>query len=65
MNFTIEEKEWIGKCVESNRYIVKVDNDDVFVEDTDTNECVFTFNDYGMEIIVKLFRFMDVYAEEV
>ena len=59
------EKEWLDKCKVDNRYIVQVDNDCIFVVDTEKWECVFEFDDYGTDFIVELLGHVGIVAEHV
>ena len=63
---TVEELGWLYKCrTDKKQYRVDVDNDSVFVTDTDLEECVFTFNAYGWEMVLELLRYIGCNAEEV
>ena len=63
---TVEELGWIHKCkADPKTYRIDVDNDCVFVTDTDLEECVFDFNSYGWEMVIELLRYIGCNAEEV
>ena len=63
---TVEELGWLYRCQKDpKQYRVDVDNDSVFVTDTDLEECVFEFNSYGWEMVVELLRYIGCNAEEV
>lgn len=48
-----------------DNYRIDVDNDSVFVTDTDIDECVFEFEHYGWEMVIDLLRYIGCNAEEV
>ena len=50
---------------EDMKYKVVVDNDCIFVEDIDKeDETIHIFENYGQELIVELFRYIGIDAEE-
>ena len=64
MNFSEEEIEWIKLAVENNNdYHIIVDNDCIYIEETDECECVFTFNSFGQDFIVNLLNYIGCNAE--
>ena len=66
MGFSKEEREWLNACAtDQERYRIDVDNDIVFVTDQEKDECVFDFDDYGQDFIVKALRFMGCNAQPV
>lgn len=66
MDFTHEEQVWIEACQnEPERFSVEVDNDAVFVVETEKHECVFTFRSYGYEFALALLRHIGCTAEMV
>lgn len=59
-----QEKRWIEKCSKNpEKYVIVVDNDAVFVEDTDSIECVFEFSHYGWEMVLYLLRYIGCNAD--
>lgn len=57
---------WINCCsTDKDRYRIDVDNDEVFVTDLQTHEAVFTFNHFGWELVIDLFRLIGCNAEPV
>lgn len=67
MNFTEKEAEWLKLCIEDNdKYRLVVDNDSVWVDKNmgyGEFDCVFTFNDYGQDFIVKILNYIGCNAE--
>jgi len=63
---TLNEKVWLERCkMYPERFRIDVDNDSVFVTGLESNECVFEFDSYGWEMVVKLLRYIGCNAEEV
>ena len=57
---------WIDKCVElPQKYMVFVDNDEIYVVDVDTDKEVYTFSEYGWRFALSLLRYIGCNAEEV
>lgn len=52
---TILEKEWLLKCKQNpDKYKIWVDNDIIYVDDLQKEECVFDFENYGYEFVKDL-----------
>ena len=47
-----------------NKYRVFVDNDCIIVVDTEREETIHNFWNYGQELIVELFKYIGIDAEE-
>lgn len=63
---TDTDRFWLDKCEEfPQKYIVYVDNDEVYVADMDTDEEVYTFTVYGWRFALGLLRYIGCNAEEV
>ena len=62
---THEEAYWLETCKSDHRYCIRVDNDAVFVDDTENAECVFDFNTYGWEFALELLRHIGCNADPV
>jgi hypothetical protein len=63
---TNEEMAWLSLCRHKPKeFRIDVDNDSVFVTDTDTEECLFEFNNYGWQMVLELLRYLGCNAEEV
>ena len=63
---TKHEVDWIERCRRMpDYYRVDVDNDSVFVTDTELDKCVFEFNSYGWAMVLELLRYIGCNAEEV
>lgn len=63
---TRHEINWLNRCkLLPDHYRIDVDNDAVFVTDTDIDECVFEFNSYGWEMVIELLRYIGCNAEGV
>ena len=57
---------WLDKCVElPQRYMIFVDNDEVYVVDTNTDKEAYTFSEYGWRLALSLLRYIGCNAEEV
>lgn len=59
------EKYWIDMCARrKEEYIIVVDNDDCFVTDIKSGDCVFLFTNYGWRLALDLFHYIGCNAEE-
>lgn len=62
MNFTQEEIDWLELAIaDNNKYRISVDNDCVCVDKYENDseyECVFTFDNYGQDLIVQLLNYI-------
>lgn len=47
----------------SKRYLVVIDNDCVSVDDTEKEESIHTFEQFGYEFILELFNYLGVPAD--
>ena len=56
MKILLEDKD--------NKYRVVVDNDCIIVVDTEREETIHNFWNYGQELIVELFKYIGIDAEE-
>ena len=56
MKMLLEDKD--------NKYRVVVDNDCIIVVDTEREETIHNFWNYGQELIVELFKYIGIDAEE-
>ena len=64
------EVDWLKLAIEDNdKYHISVDNDcisiDEYIEDDGYWESVFTFDNYGQELIIQLLNYIGCYAESV
>lgn len=70
-NLSEKELEWLQLAIEDNdTYHIAVDNDCVSIDkctdkEYDEWECVFTFNNYGYELLVQLFHYIGCDADLV
>lgn len=56
---TTLEKEWLIKCKQNpGRYKIWIDNDDIFVEDLQKDEFVFSFEEYGYYFAKDLLEYL-------
>ena len=63
---TNSDKFWLDKCEElPQKYSVFVDKDEVYVVDNNTNEDVYTFSEYGWDLVLSLLRYIGIDAEAV
>ena len=46
--------KWLKKVKEEKNYTITVDNDDIYIYDTEKEERVFTFDSFGQEFIVDM-----------
>lgn len=60
-----QDEMWIEKCKADWRYTIEVDNDCVFVDDSATGECVYTFSLYGYEFAKALLEYIGCDADFV
>ena len=56
MKMLLEDKD--------NKYRVVADNDCIIVVDTEREETIHNFWNYGQELIVELFKYIGIDAEE-
>ncbi len=62
---TEQEKYWIEMCkTRPDEYVIRVDNDCVFVEDIEKMETAFEFNNWGWRLALDLFQYIGCNAEE-
>ena len=62
---TEQDKLWLEKCKEDWNYTIMVDNDDIFVVHTESDEAVYTFSSYGYEFAKKLLQYIGCDADYV
>jgi len=63
---TDKDISWMNWCeTRKEKYKVIVDNDEVYVVDSDTDEEVYTFSEYGWRFALSLLRYIGCNAEEV
>lgn len=63
-HFTLDDKEWFIKVQEHpDTYKIIIDNDGIWVEEFDNNECVYTFTSYGYNFVYALLNLMCINAE--
>lgn len=63
---TISDTFWLDKCEElPGRYVIYVDNDEVYVFDSCQNKEVYTFSEYGWRFALSVLRHVGCSAEEV
>lgn len=61
---TERERQWLEFCRQNkDRYKILVDNDDVFVVDLQSQDCVFNFQHFGWEMVIDLLRYIGCNAE--
>lgn len=70
MNFNKKELEWLQLAVtHNNKYRISVDNDcisvDAYIEEDDEWNWVFTFDNYGQDLIVQLFNYIGCNTDRV
>jgi len=62
--FTQEDHDWFDRVYEHpKKYKIVIDNDAVWVNDIEKEECVYTFNSYGYEFIYALLKDMGINVE--
>lgn len=62
--FTQEDHDWFKKVQEmGDKYKIVIDNDAVWVEDIEKEECVYDFSTYGCHFIRALLNDMGINAE--
>jgi len=62
--FTQEDHDWFKKVQEmGDKYKIVIDNDAVWVEDIEKEECVYDFSTYGYYFIHALLNDMGINAE--
>lgn len=62
--FTQEEHDWFKRVQEfPKKYKIVIDNDSVWIDDIQTEECAFVFTSYGYEFIYALLNDMGINAE--
>ena len=56
---------WMNLCEDfKEKFKIIVDNDEVYVVDTATDEEVYTFSEYGWRFALSLLRYIGCTAEE-
>lgn len=59
------DAKWIDLCESLNKkFKIILDNDEVYVVDTATNEHVYTFTEFGRQFALGLLRYIGCNAEE-
>jgi len=62
--FTQEDHDWFQDVQElQEKYKINIDNDEVWVEEIESGECVYTFTSYGYHFIHALLNDMGINAE--
>lgn len=62
------DKQWLIKCINNpKKYKIYVDNDDVFIVDQDSEEeeVLYSFNNFGYDFIVDLLNFLQCNVDYV
>lgn len=62
---TDQDKLWIEKCKEDWSYTIMVDNGEIFVVHTDSDEVVHTFSEYGYYFAKYLLQYIGCDADFV
>lgn len=62
---TEQDKLWIERCKEEWKYTIMVDNDEIFVVDSEKDECVYTFSLYGYYFAKELLQYIGCDADWV
>lgn len=63
---TEREEYWLWMCQRrKEEYVIEVDNDEVFVTEIKSGECVFLFKNYGWQFAVDLLRYIGCNVEVV
>lgn len=62
-----KDKFWIEKCKadKEGRYVIMVDNDEIFVWDYEKDEEAYTFTEYGYHLALGLLRYIGCEADYV
>ncbi len=60
-----QDKYWIEKCKEDWNYTICVDNDEIFVVHTDSDDVVYVFAEYGYHFALNLLRYIGCDADYV
>lgn len=62
MMWNKEDEEWLKKCINNpEKYQIFVDNDDVFVVDTQNDDlegALYTFSEFGYDMLFHVLRFL-------
>ena len=61
-----QDKLWLEKCkTDKGRYTIMVDNDCIHVDDVESEECVYTFSEYGYYFAKALLEYIGCDADFV
>ena len=62
-----QDKKWLEICKndKESRYVIMVDNDDIYVWDFEMDEEAYTFTEYGYHFALVLLRYIGCEAEYV
>ena len=59
------EKYWLNMCRRRKEdYVIRVDNDCVYVDNLHTGDCELEFQHFGWEMVIDLLRYIGCNAEE-
>ena len=62
MRWNKEDEEWLKKCIDNpDKYQILIDNDDVFiidVEDDELEDALYTFSEFGYEMLFCVLKFL-------
>ena len=59
--------EWLEKCKadKDGRYVIMVDNDEIYVWDVEKDDVAYTFCEYGYHFALGLLRYIGCEADYV